>query len=249
MSFFLPSITSYFGVNSLSTSTARSRFGRSLMWPSDALTMKFFPRYLLIVFAFVGDSTITSAFAICQLPAQNKPRYTQTTHVHDYHRDRTVRQACRRARLPHFNKVPAGLLPDEAKDLQFKQRRYDFGRRCVFHRFDESIEVSGCIDLQLPEHPSRCDSLRTGFAWYRCGVCRGRFNGIAKSLIQNALATFVNEAALGGLGQFDDHVVPVLNQFRALFNEQVGAPAHFGGDVAGDREDLSSLLNGESGGD
>src|ERR1700761_7442980 len=38
--------------------------GRSLMWPTEASTVKSFPRYLLIVFAFAGDSTITSDLLI-----------------------------------------------------------------------------------------------------------------------------------------------------------------------------------------
>ncbi len=32
------------------------------MWPMEALTLKFRPKYLLIVFAFAGDSTMTSDF-------------------------------------------------------------------------------------------------------------------------------------------------------------------------------------------
>jgi hypothetical protein len=40
-------------------SIAKSFFGRSLMWPSDALTTKSLPRYLPMVFAFAGDSTMT----------------------------------------------------------------------------------------------------------------------------------------------------------------------------------------------
>src|SRR5882672_10408352 len=38
--------------------------GRSLMWPTEASTVKSFPRYLLIVFALAGDSTITSYLLI-----------------------------------------------------------------------------------------------------------------------------------------------------------------------------------------
>src|SRR5262249_34110520 len=41
-------------------STPRPFFGRSLIWPTEAMTLKSLPRYLLIVFAFDGDSTITS---------------------------------------------------------------------------------------------------------------------------------------------------------------------------------------------
>jgi hypothetical protein len=43
------------------------------MWPTDASTVKSFPRYLLIVFAFAGDSTITSDLLIAFL----KPDDTQ----------------------------------------------------------------------------------------------------------------------------------------------------------------------------
>ena len=67
MSFFLPSITSYIGRKSLSTSTERFFLGRSFTWPRDALTVNCFPRYLPIVFAFAGDSTITRFFAIVLL--------------------------------------------------------------------------------------------------------------------------------------------------------------------------------------
>src|ERR1700684_3720971 len=67
MSLRFPSMISYRGVKPCSTSTARSFFGRSLMWPSEALTMYCLPRYLLMVFALAGDSTITRAFGISNL--------------------------------------------------------------------------------------------------------------------------------------------------------------------------------------
>jgi hypothetical protein len=37
------------------------------MWPTEASTVKSFPRYLLIVFALAGDSTITSDLLIAFL--------------------------------------------------------------------------------------------------------------------------------------------------------------------------------------
>src|SRR5262244_1642495 len=43
-------------------STPSLLFGKSLTWPSEAFTTKSLPRYLLIVLAFAGDSTITSDF-------------------------------------------------------------------------------------------------------------------------------------------------------------------------------------------
>src|ERR1022692_4449522 len=58
---------SWRGSNPCSTSTARSFLGRSLIWPSDALTTYSLPRYLLMVFALAGDSTITRAFGIRRL--------------------------------------------------------------------------------------------------------------------------------------------------------------------------------------
>ena len=54
-------IVTYFGVKLLSTSTPSSRLGRSRKCPIVALTVKPLPRYLPIVFALVGDSTMTSA--------------------------------------------------------------------------------------------------------------------------------------------------------------------------------------------
>src|SRR5215475_8237140 len=60
MTFFLPGNSSYVGSKLLSTSTPRPFFGKSMMWPTEAMTLKSLPRYLLIVFAFDGDSTITS---------------------------------------------------------------------------------------------------------------------------------------------------------------------------------------------
>src|SRR5919108_779186 len=64
MTFFLDAIDSYSSAKSFSTSTPSLLFGRSRMCPIDATTLKSRPKYLLMVFAFAGDSTTTSAFAI-----------------------------------------------------------------------------------------------------------------------------------------------------------------------------------------
>src|ERR1700722_10604916 len=64
ISFFFPFITSYTGLKSLSTSTERFFFGRSFTCPSEAFTTNCLPRYLPIVFAFAGDSTMTRLFSI-----------------------------------------------------------------------------------------------------------------------------------------------------------------------------------------
>src|SRR5688572_9652995 len=42
--------------------------GRSRTWPIEAFTWKSLPRYLLIVFALAGDSTMTRFLASCCLP-------------------------------------------------------------------------------------------------------------------------------------------------------------------------------------
>src|SRR5919204_6991579 len=62
--FFRDSSDSYVSSKPLSMSTPSLLFGRSRMCPIDATTLKSRPRYLLIVFAFAGDSTTTNAFAI-----------------------------------------------------------------------------------------------------------------------------------------------------------------------------------------
>src|SRR5689334_15905639 len=64
MTFTLVGSTTYSGSNLASTSTPSLFLGRSRTCPIDAITLKSRPRYLLIVFAFAGDSTMTSDLAI-----------------------------------------------------------------------------------------------------------------------------------------------------------------------------------------
>jgi hypothetical protein len=45
----------------------KTLFGRSLMWPMEATTLKSLPRNFLIVLTFVGDSTTTRELAITSL--------------------------------------------------------------------------------------------------------------------------------------------------------------------------------------
>src|ERR1041385_1490622 len=59
----LPWMGSYCGSKSLSRSTPSLLFGRSMMWPLDATTVKLRPRNLVSVRDLVGDSTITSDLA------------------------------------------------------------------------------------------------------------------------------------------------------------------------------------------
>src|SRR5579864_7509847 len=61
--FSLPGITTYSVSKSLSTSTPSVLLGRSFTWPSEASTVKPFPRYFWMVFAFAGDSTMTKPLA------------------------------------------------------------------------------------------------------------------------------------------------------------------------------------------
>src|SRR5712692_8601227 len=55
---------SYSGWKLFWTSTPRPFDGRSLICPIEAITMKSLPRYLLMVFALAGDSTMTRFFVI-----------------------------------------------------------------------------------------------------------------------------------------------------------------------------------------
>src|SRR6266576_4639852 len=58
------SIISYFMAKSLSGSTEPFFTGRSLTWPKDAATLNSLLKYLPIVFAFAGDSTINNAILL-----------------------------------------------------------------------------------------------------------------------------------------------------------------------------------------
>src|SRR3954464_5529788 len=53
------SLSSQSMAKSSSGRTEPSFGGRSRIWPTEAITVKSLPRYLLIVFALAGDSTIT----------------------------------------------------------------------------------------------------------------------------------------------------------------------------------------------
>src|SRR5437899_9277613 len=60
--------TSYSAWKPFLTSTPSVFLGRSRTWPMEAFTWKSRPRYLLIVLAFAGDSTITRFFATTTIP-------------------------------------------------------------------------------------------------------------------------------------------------------------------------------------
>src|SRR3990167_5614960 len=62
--FFFPGITIYSGSKPFSISMPIFDFGRSIMWPIEEETVKFFPSILFMVLAFAGDSTITNDLAI-----------------------------------------------------------------------------------------------------------------------------------------------------------------------------------------
>src|SRR5579883_2603011 len=149
MSFFLPSMTSYRGSKPFSISTARSRLGRSLICPSEALTMYCLPRYLLMVFALVGDSTITRAFAILIQKNDGGPNFPTL--------------CCGRGAptlllipvypepLPHFNKVLPRKLLYKPQHLQLKKRGNELGGRDICKFFKEIVQVYGAVHLQSIE--------------------------------------------------------------------------------------------------
>ena len=64
----LPRSVIYFGAKFLSGSTPSVDFGRSRTWPLDATTLYLLPKNFPMVFAFAGDSTITSVSAINRSP-------------------------------------------------------------------------------------------------------------------------------------------------------------------------------------
>src|SRR6516162_9384491 len=64
----LPWMGSYWGSKSLSTSTPSLLFGRSMIWPLDASTMKSLPRNLFSVLDLVGDSTTTRFLPLALSP-------------------------------------------------------------------------------------------------------------------------------------------------------------------------------------
>ena len=59
----LPLILMYSGSKLFSMSTPSLLLGRSLMCPTEAITLYFDPRYLLMIFALDGDSTTRRVFA------------------------------------------------------------------------------------------------------------------------------------------------------------------------------------------
>ena len=65
--FSLPGIVTYCGSKPCSVSMPMFFTGRSRMWPTVAFTAYAFPRYLPMVFALAGDSTMTS-----DLPAADR---------------------------------------------------------------------------------------------------------------------------------------------------------------------------------
>src|SRR5712691_3218904 len=73
---------SYSAANPFLTSTPSVFLGRSRTCPMEAFTWKSFPRYLLIVFALAGDSTITRFFATW-VPAPPVKKMTPVSMVAD----------------------------------------------------------------------------------------------------------------------------------------------------------------------
>src|ERR1022692_2885740 len=109
---------SWRGSNPCSTSTARSFLGRSLIWPSDALTTYCLPRYLLMVFALAGDSTITRAFGIRRL----QQRFIDIPEATKLSRNSFRQAACDPLRVEH----PLGGMPDRRLGIHRRSRAGGF---------------------------------------------------------------------------------------------------------------------------
>ena len=91
MTFFRAGIATYSGLNPASTSTPSLFLGRSRICPIEATTRKPEPRYLLIVRALAGDSTMTNDFAILPLDSPLPYHHSQ---------DRLKRPPSRRVMRP-----------------------------------------------------------------------------------------------------------------------------------------------------
>ena len=97
------------------------------------------PRYLLMVFAFAGDSTITRAFAISnflRIPAYDYRRFASS--------------AVTGRRYHTLTKFLPGSCFTRPEDLQFEQRGDDFGGRSIFHLLNQIVQMHRLIQLQLP---------------------------------------------------------------------------------------------------
>src|SRR5690625_3311895 len=67
-----------------SVSTAPSLGLRSRTWPYDASTLKSVPRYLLMVLALAGDSTMSRFFAMRQVSGTQEEKARQATGTYVY---------------------------------------------------------------------------------------------------------------------------------------------------------------------
>src|SRR3984893_8890192 len=123
--FSLPGMTMYSVSKSLSTSTPSVLLGRSLTWPSEASTVKPFPRYFWMVFAFAGDSTMTKPLA--NLSSVNYYAFCEAS---------TNQKKSTSYGLESFHKILPRQLLHFARQLHFKQRRkYLGGRQCRLQPF------------------------------------------------------------------------------------------------------------------
>src|SRR5947208_977966 len=104
---------SYSVLKSPSMSTPSLLLGKSLMWPSEASTSKSFPRYLLMVFALAGDSTMTKDLGNAY--SFGSSSFSKLTRM--------------RTTLETLYKIFPGQLFDSPIQFQFKQHRKQFRRR------------------------------------------------------------------------------------------------------------------------
>src|SRR6185437_6934594 len=117
-------------------STPKSRLGRSMMCPIEATTLKSGPRYLLMVFAFPGDSTMTRDLAIAIGP---QPR----------HEEPMKGTSGWRLVLAYPQIFFSGNLADAALELEVEQERQDLGRRKgILQQIDDFVNMKGVIHGQ-----------------------------------------------------------------------------------------------------
>src|SRR5262249_12838368 len=97
------------------------------------------PRYLLMVFALAGDSTMTRAFAISFLTKSPEGGVS-----------------CLRlkATLPHFDEVLSWELPRESQHFQLEKRSDQLGWRNILHLFKQIVQMYGNVHWQGCEYPA-----------------------------------------------------------------------------------------------
>src|ERR1019366_3878180 len=126
----------YVGRKPCSTSTPSSFLGRSMTCPMDAFTRKSDPRYLLIVFALAGDSTITSDLPISPICLPLRAYSSQPTVRRQFPKDsRPGGRFCHHQQLSAHSLQPTA----NSRTVNGRQKAVNFFR-CpqLFYTYDTS---------------------------------------------------------------------------------------------------------------